>query len=44
MGTLRKNRNPYQTDISRELQEILNANGMQAHISTNNKGDYILTT
>ena len=44
MSTLRKNKNPYQTDISRNLQEVLNANGMQAHLAVDNQGNNILIT
>lgn len=44
MTSIRHNKNPYQKDISRTLQDVLNANGMQAHIGIDAKGDYMLIT
>lgn len=44
MATLRKNTGYDMTDISPRLQDTLNANGMQAHISMTQAGDYELVT
>uniref|UniRef100_A0AB33J3A9 DUF3945 domain-containing protein n=1 Tax=Prevotella sp. GTC17254 TaxID=3236794 RepID=A0AB33J3A9_9BACT len=44
MTTLRKNTNYDITDISPRLQGTLNANGMQAHITMTQTGDYELVT
>lgn len=44
MATLRKNTNYGMTDISPRLQDTLNANGMQAHITMTQTGDYELVT
>lgn len=44
MATLRKNTGYGMTDISPRLQDTLNANGMQAHISMTQAGDYELVT
>lgn len=44
MATLRKNTNYGVTDISPRLQDTLNANGMQAHITMTQTGDYELVT
>ena len=42
MAILRKNTNYGVTDISPRLQDTLNANGMQAHITMTQTGDYEL--
>ena len=44
MAILRKNTNYGVTDISPRLQDTLNANGMQAHITMTQTGDYELVT
>lgn len=44
MATLRKNTDYRMTDISPRLQDTLNANGMQAHITMTQSGDYELVT
>ena len=44
MAILRKNTNYGITDISSRLQDTLNANGMQAHITMTQTGDYELVT
>lgn len=44
MATIRKNTNYAATDISQRLQDTLNANGMQAHITLTQAGDYELVT
>lgn len=44
MATLRKNTDYRMTDISPRLQDTLNANGMQAHITMTQRGDYELVT
>ena len=44
MATLRKNTDYRMTDISPRLQDTLNANGMQAHITMTDTGDYELVT
>lgn len=44
MTILRKNTNPRATDISPQLQSVLNANGMQAHIGMDDYGNYQLIT
>ncbi|SJZ84677.1 hypothetical protein SAMN02745202_01244 [Segatella oulorum] len=44
MTILRKNTNYGVTDISPRLQDTLNANGMQAHITMTQTGDYELVT
>lgn len=44
MATLRKNTSYGVTDISPRLQDTLNANGMQAHMTMNQAGDYELVT
>ncbi len=44
MSTLRKNTDYRMTDISPRLQDTLNANGMQAHITMTQTGDYELVT
>ena len=44
MAILRKNTSYGITDISPRLQDTLNANGMQAHITMSQTGDYELVT
>lgn len=44
MTTLRRNTNPRAIDVAPQLQSVLNANGMQAHISMNATGTYELVT
>lgn len=44
MATLRKNTGYGMTDLSPRLQDTLNANGMQAHITMTQTGDYELVT
>ena len=39
---LRKYTNPREYDVSRGLQDVLRRNGMQAHISMNQNGEYYL--
>ena len=40
MRTIRTNTNPRATDVAPQLQSVLNANGMQAHISMTETGTY----
>ena len=44
MTIIRKNTNPRATDVAPQLQSILHANGMQAHISLTETGTYQLVT
>lgn len=44
MTILRKNTNPRATDVAPQLQSVLNANGMQAHINLTETGTYQLVT
>lgn len=44
MTIIRKNTNPRATDVAPQLQSILHANGMQAHISLSETGTYQLVT
>ncbi len=44
MRTIRTNTNPRATDVAPQLQSVLNANGMQAHISMTETGTYQLVT
>ena len=44
MRTIRTNTNPRATDVAPQLQSVLNANGMQAHISMTETGIYQLVT
>lgn len=44
MTIIRKNTNPRATDVAPQLQSILYANGMQAHISLSETGTYQLVT
>lgn len=44
MTIIRKNTNPRATDVAPQLQSVLHANGMQAHISLSETGTYQLVT
>lgn len=44
MTIIRKNTNPRATDVAPQLQSVLHANGMQAHISLTETGTYQLVT
>lgn len=44
MTIIRKNTNPRATDVAPQLQSVLQANGMQAHISLTETGTYQLVT
>lgn len=44
MTIIRKNTNPRATDVAPQLQSVLHANGMQAHISLTETGAYQLVT
>lgn len=44
MTIIRKNTNPRATDVASQLQSVLHANGMQAHISLTETGTYQLVT
>lgn len=44
MTIIRKNTNPRATDVALQLQSVLHANGMQAHISLTETGTYQLVT
>lgn len=44
MTIIRKNTNPRATDVAPQLQSVLHANGMQAHISLAETGTYQLVT
>lgn len=44
MTIIRKNTNPRATDVVPQLQSVLHANGMQAHISLSETGTYQLVT
>lgn len=44
MTIIRKNTNPRATDVTPQLQSVLHANGMQAHISLTETGTYQLVT
>lgn len=44
MTIIRKNTNPRATDVAPQLQSVLHANGMQAHISLTETGTYKLVT
>lgn len=44
MTIIRKNTNPRATDVAPQLQSVLHANGMQAHISLKETGTYQLVT
>lgn len=44
MIIIRKNTNPRATDVAPQLQSVLHANGMQAHISLTETGTYQLVT
>ena len=44
MRTIRTNTNPRATDVAPQLQSVLNANGMQAHISMTETCTYQLVT
>ena len=44
MTIIRKNTNPRTTDVAPQLQSVLHANGMQAHISLSETGTYQLVT
>lgn len=44
MTIIRKNTNPRATDVAPQLQSVLHANGMQAHISLTETGTYQLIT
>lgn len=44
MTILRTNTNPRATDVAPQLQSVLHANGMQAHISLSETGTYQLVT
>ena len=44
MTIIRKNTNPRATDVATQLQSVLHANGMQAHISLSETGTYQLVT
>lgn len=44
MTIIRKNTNPRATDVAPQLQRVLHANGMQAHISLTETGTYQLVT
>lgn len=44
MTIIRKNTNPRATDVAPQLQSVLHANGMQAHVSLSETGTYQLVT